>query len=318
MNYILDVDTGVDDALALAYACGLPNFQILGVTCVFGNVNMPQAVMNTKHVLHMLGREHGVYGGASYALNDSSYVQKRGGKVFHGENGFANLSVPKHHGESCTASEFIIEQAKIHGNDLCIIATGAMTNLANAIQMDATAMKDVHIVIMGGAFACAGNVSRTAEANIAQDPVAANTLFQSGLDITMIGLDVTMRVLLTRADIARWQKGNETAKMMYDLCDYYIGAHVLINAQAKGCALHDPLAVAVAVHPAFVKTIPCCLTVVEDGEEAGCVLLDVQAMNTQKRTVNIAWDVDERGVKQHFLETMHAVLHIGEEDENCK
>ena len=124
---------------------------------------------------------------------------------------------------------------------------------------------------MGGALTVCGNVSPYAEANISQDPEAADLLFKSGLPVTMVGLDVTLRTLFTKTDTQEWRElATDAAKAYADMVDYYIKAYEVTSPHLHGCALHDPLAVAVAIDPSLVTTFPLNLkTEVEGLHEVG-------------------------------------------------
>lgn len=306
MKLILDLDTGIDDALALAYVLGKP-VDLLGITTVFGNIDVSQAAKNTLGLLDLLKKSSvPVYQGAASALNEKQYQQKRGGKIFHGEDGLANLSIkPKSKKQSADAVAFILESAKIYQEELVIVATGPLTNLAQALIKDSAAMKKVkEIVIMGGALTVPGNVSPYAEANIAQDPQACSELFSSGIPIKMIGLDVTLRTLLTRQDISGWQSSNPKKQAYYQLLDFYLKAHERISPQLGGCALHDPLAVAAALQPDLLSYLPLCLKV--DKEQPGRTIVDQKAMNQDlPRNISVAVDVDTQRIKTDFLHTLN-------------
>lgn len=115
---------------------------------------------------------------------------------------------------------------------------------------------------MGGALTVPGNITPVAEANINQDPEAANKVFHSRLPLTMIGLDVTHRAVLTKDDTAIWRMiGTPAATNFADMLDYYIDIYLANQAYVGGCALHDPLAAAVAIDPSFVTTIDLDLKV---------------------------------------------------------
>ena len=146
--------------------------------------------------------------------------------------------------------------ANEYKKDLTIVAVGPLTNVAKAIQKDPQFAEKVgRIVIMGGAVLLPGNVSQLAEGNIYQDPNAANIVFTSKAKVTMVGLDVTMRTIFTKKKTQNWRNiGTVSAKKYADMVDFYINAYATTQPELNGCALHDPLAVAVAVDPSLVQT----------------------------------------------------------------
>ena len=193
-----------------------------------------------------------------------------------------------------SAVDFILRACQAYGADLSIVATGPMTNLALAIQKDLPTLKKVgQIVIMGGALTVCGNVSPFAEANISQDPEAADLLFKSGLPVTMVGLDVTLRTLFTRTDTAEWRAlGTPAAKAYADMVDYYIKAYEVTSPHLHGCALHDPLAVAVAIDPSLVTTFPLNLKTEIEGPSRGRTIGDNARLDDPATRTAVCVQVD--------------------------
>lgn len=312
MKIILDLDTGIDDALAIAYALGEEQAEILAITSVFGNINVKQASMNAAYTLQLLGHNNiPVYKGVEHSLDTTYYEQQQGSKICHGENGYGNLEVEDTaFCEDKSAVDYLIEAANTYKDELTIVATGPLGNIAAAIQKDKEAMKQIkQLVIMGGAFGVRGNVSPVAEANFAHDAVAADIVLRSGLQVVMIGLDVTLRTLLTRDDMSSWKQYGKAGSVYRELVEYYIQAYEKLSPQLKGCALHDPLAVGVALHPSLVKTYPLCLQVMTDKESLGRVVIDKEAMsNGTPRSCHVALDVDAQAFKQRMLQCIEKVF----------
>lgn len=305
VKMILDADVGVDDAMALAYALGSPQIDLIGVTGIYGNASTQTCVQNTLDLLSLLNREDiPVYAGASYSYSsDVVFQPTKGSRRIHGENGIGNITIPKSKKtvEKQSAADFIVESAHKYGKDLVIVAVGPMTNLADAVKKEPK-LKDLvgNIVIMGGALTVPGNVSILAEANIHQDPVAANYLFTSGTPITMVGLDVTLRTLLPKTYTQKWRElGTASAKAYADIVDYYIEAYLPM----PGCALHDPLAVAVAVQPDLVKTLSMFM-VVGTKEDWGRTIGDKTKLLEPNPNMKVAVDVDH----ERFVEDFNNVL----------
>nr|WP_268911920.1 nucleoside hydrolase [Latilactobacillus fragifolii] len=271
---ILDLDTGIDDALAIAYALGSSEVDLIGITSEYGNVLTERSVVNSQQILHLLGHpDIPVYLGAGHSTTTNDFSVLPISAEIHGQDGVGELHLTEPHPEMVTESavDFILRACQEYGADLSIVATGPMTNLALAIQKDLPTLKKVgQIVIMGGALTVGGNVSPFAEANISQDPEAADLLFKSGLPVTMVGLDVTLRTLFTRTDTAEWRAlGTPAATAYADMVDYYIKAYEVTSPHLHGCALHDPLAVAVAIDPSLVTTFPLNLKTEIEGPSRG-------------------------------------------------
>lgn len=274
IKMILDIDTGVDDSMALAYAIASKEVDLIGVVGTYGNVYTNQGVQNVLDLLHMLGRDDiPVYEGDDNAIYQDSFERLDISAKIHGQNGIGEVNLEKSPYEKQTMSgvDFIIESIHKYGLELTIVATGPMTNLGKALLKDPSiASKVGKIVIMGGALTVPGNVNEFTEANISQDPEAAKILFESGANVTMVGLDVTMRSVLRLSDTQKWRNtGSVAGKSYADIVDYYIHIHDEIAPYLKGCPLHDPSAVACAIHPEYFVTLPLFMTVVLDGPSRG-------------------------------------------------
>nr|WP_240353162.1 nucleoside hydrolase [Cohnella algarum] len=267
---ILDVDTGVDDALAIAYAARSPELRLLGLTTCFGNVPVDEATRNTLYMLEKLGVDAPVLAGASDPLKRK---RKEAVRHIHGEKGLGNVLdiEPKRRPDGRHAVDFIIEQVRGLPGQVTIVAVGPLTNLALAVQKDPGIVPLVgDVVIMGGAVRVAGNVSPYAEANIHSDPEAADVVFRSGLPITLVGLDVTLQTMLGRDRVDVWRrKDPELGGFLAEVTEFYIGFYETIHPGKGGCGLHDPLAVGVAVNPDFVTTEMLNVQVLLNEEELG-------------------------------------------------
>lgn len=271
IKVVLDLDTGIDDAMALAYALGSKEVELIGVTGTFGNVYTDEGVQNVLNILNMCKRnEIPVYAGESHAMTKDDFTRLEVSARIHGENGVGQVHIersPKSK-EAKSGVDFLIESVKKFEKELVIVTTGPLTNLAVAHQR-APEIKDLtgRVVMMGGALTVPGNCNAYMEANISQDPHAAKYVFESGLDVTMVGLDVTQRSILTHAITQGWRETGSIAGRTYaDMVDYYISQH---DAAVKGCYLHDPSAMIHAVHPEWFTTLPMHMTVTTEGEAEG-------------------------------------------------
>lgn len=184
--------------------------------------------------------------------------------------------------------------ARTYGPDLIYVATGPLSNLALALERDAAAMMSIgRVVVMGGALTVPGNVSAGAEANMASDPEAADAVLRSGRKLTMVGLDVTHRVVLTRRDIAGWTGSGTMAGCAFaSMVEHYIGSYEMNAPYLGGCALHDPLAVAVAIDPTLVGALGCNLRVDLLGEYRGRTICDERRLSDPDKSALVALTVD--------------------------
>lgn len=316
---ILDLDTGIDDALAIAYALGSPEVELIGITGTYGNVTVEQGVRNALAVTELLGHpEIAVYQGSPHARAADSFEVHDGTRFIHGRNGIGDVDIPDptRDVEDESAVDFIIDAVKTYGRDLVYVPTGPMTTIAEAIDKAPEIVNEIGaIVLMGGALTVCGNVSPWAEANISQDPEAADLLFRSGAPTTMIGLDVTLQTLLTYDETRRWRDlGTAAGTFLADMTDYYIRAYETTSPHLGGCGLHDPLAVGVAVDPTLVTTLPINMKVDVTGPTRGRTIGDNTRLNDPDKTMRVAVGVD---VPRFLDEFMTRITALARTTGNC-
>ena len=262
---ILDVDTGVDDAVAIALATTL-DFDLIGVTTVAGNVPVETATRNTLDVLAWLGRSDvEVHRGASRPLV-ASYLDAT---HVHGGNGLGGVELPLSAAQerSLAGPAFIIESAFAYGDDLTIVTLGPLTNLAIAINVRPEIVERIcKLVVMGGAYYTGGNVTPHAEFNFYVDPHAADQVLSAPWrDLTLVGLDVTHQTVFPRAT---WDRMSRDAHPGASLV-HAVMERTFTERGMSGFYLHDPLAVAVASDPTLVGGSQRTVSVVTDGEYRG-------------------------------------------------
>lgn len=310
---ILDLDTGVDDALAIAYALGSPEVDLIGITGTYGNVLMDQGLENDLAILDILGHpEVPVYAGIDHAQAKDDFQVVPISAFIHGDNGIGDIELAKSQRqvEEMSAVDFIIQAVHEYGKDLVYVPTGPLTNLSAAIKKDPSIIQEIgRVVDMGGALTVPGNVAPWVEANISQDPEAANDVFRSGIACTMIGLDVTLQTLLTYAETEKWRAlGTDAAKFYADMTDFYIKAYETTAPHLGGCGLHDPLAVAVAIDPTLVSTLPINMQVEVEGETRGRTIGDITRLNDPIKTMEVAVQVDVRRFLFEFMRRIGSLL----------
>lgn len=302
---ILDLDTGVDDALALAYALASPELELIGVTGTYGNVLVDTGVRNALAILELFGRtDVPVYAGITHASTKDSFEVLPVSEFIHGKNGVGEAVIPdaQRQVEEASAVDFLIESVREHGDDLVIVPTGPSTTIAAAIEQDRSFAENAHIIMMGGALTVPGNVSPVAEANVNQDPAATDALFRTAKDVTMIGLDVTLQTLLTYEETKTWHDlGTVGGDFLGVATDYYIKSYETNSPHLGGCGLHDPLAVAVAVDPTLVETLDINLKVETEGQLHGRVIADETRINDPIKTAHVAVKVDVERFLKEFM-----------------
>ena len=296
---ILDLDTGVDDALAIAYATAAPDVDLIGIVSSYGNNLIDICAQNSLKLLELLGQtDVPVYKGLSHSSTSDHFDVMQVSLDIHGNNGIGEveLPAPKQAVEDKSGVDFYIDAAHQYGKDLIIVPTGPMTNLAAALIGNVT--------FMGGALTVEGNVTEAAEANIHQDAEAANVVLSNpDLPLTMVGLDVTLRTLLTKRETQQWRDlGTAAGKAYADITDFYIDAYYNLNIDKNGCALHDPLAVGVSLDPSFVQTISLFMKVIYDGENYGRTIGNNAKLNDAHPNVKVAVNVDKDRYLQTFMD----------------
>ena len=303
---ILDLDTGVDDTLAISYALGSSEVDLIGITGTYGNVLLEQGIRNDLAITDLLGHpEVKVYPGLPHACKADSFEVLPVSAFIHGENGIGDVAIPDsdRKAETQSAVDFIIDAVNTYGKDLVYVPTGPMTNIAAALAKEPDIAQRIgSIVLMGGALTVPGNVDAWQEANISQDPDAADVLFRSGAPVTMVGLDVTLQTLLTYKETARWrQLGTAAGNFLADMTDFYIKAYETTSPHLGGCGLHDPLAVGVAVDPTLVTTLPMNMKVETEGATRGRTIGDEQRLNDPNKTMRVAVGVDVPRFLDEFM-----------------
>ncbi len=311
---ILDLDTGVDDALAIAYALADPEVDLIGIVSSYGNNLLDVCAENSLKLLELLGHtDIPVFKGLPHSCTTDHFDVMQVSKDIHGDNGIGDveLPAPSQALEEQSGVDFYIEAAHKYGKDLIIIPTGPMTNLAAALKKDPEIADLIgNVTFMGGALTVEGNVTPVAEANINQDPKAADEVMKSNLPLTMVGLDVTLRTLLTKNETKQWRElGTASGKAFADITDFYIDAYYNLDIDKRGCALHDPLAVGVGIDPSFVSTISLFMKVVyQEGPYYGRTIGDNAKLNDPNPNVKVAVNVDKERYLKAFMDRLNKLF----------
>lgn len=273
---ILDTDTGVDDAMAIILACRSPELDVLAVTTVSGNVPVDQCTANVRRVLAISHPQSFpvIAAGADRPLVKPPFNVPS----IHGPDGLGGLGdayfasyhdIAQIRPSDLTARDLIIDLVANYPDEVTLIPVGPLTNIAQAIQKAPKIMRRTkEIILMGGAVHVPGNIPPgAAEFNLYVDPHAAEIVLGFGLSVTMIPLDVTHQVRLTRELACReLSTARDTAaRFVWDACQRYMNFY-RDDQGYDGCYLHDPLAVGVAIDPSFVTTEEMCIYVETEGK----------------------------------------------------
>jgi purine nucleosidase len=245
--FLLDCDTGIDDALALALLLGHPGVELIGVGTVSGNTAAGQAARNTLDLLALAGRDDVP---VAVGAHDPLGGRYSGGAArVHGDNGIGGIALPRapRAPSPGTAADLLIEAARRHPGELRVVVTGPMTNVALALRREpglAALVRDV--TVMGGAVRVPGNITGHAEANIANDPAAAAEVLGAAWPVTLVPLDVTMRHRFGEPDRAALAAhGTALTAALAAMLVAYLD-HYETRLGERRVPLHDPLAAGIA------------------------------------------------------------------------
>ena len=251
---IIDTDPGVDDAMAIFFALCSPELEVVGLTTIFGNVHTELATKNALRLLEIAGRgDIPVAAGAVDALTGPF----EGPVPFvHGADGQGDINLPDPAGKALdiSAAQFIIEQLRAHPGEITLAPVGPLTNIALALRLEPRVAEWAdEVVLMGGNALAPGNASPAGEANIRNDPEAADIVFGADWQVTMVGLDVTLRVHMKPEDIAEYAThGNPMSDHIARILPHY-RRYFESNYEAKGIFVHDSSAIAYLLDPTLFK-----------------------------------------------------------------
>jgi purine nucleosidase len=319
---ILDVDTGIDDSLALLYACASPEMELVAVTCVAGNVDARQVAENTLAVLELAGRaDVEVALGREVPLVRALVTSPE----THGPRGigYAELPPARRPLSERHAFDLLIEEAAARDGELTLVTLGPLTNLAVAVLREPALPRLLRrYILMGGAYRSRGNTAPTTEWNIQVDPDAAKVVFSSfglpGLPTrpTALGLDVTERAKFTPEHLERLAaragcasdgstpdgRVNPIVRFIADALRFYMEFHSRYDG-FYGAFIHDPLAVAAALDPTLIRTEALTVDV-----ELGGTLTTGETVTDWRRTwgrppnLDIAVEADTATFLDRFVE----------------
>ena len=250
MPIILDCDPGHDDAIALLLALASPELDLLGVTTVYGNQTLEKTTANVLRVLELAGRSDvPVAAGSEAPLERELVVAAH----VHGESGLDGPALPPPTTEPASrdAVAWIAEAIRRAASPVTLVPTGPLTNVARYLAEHGTEGIE-RVVLMGGSIA-EGNMTPAAEFNIWADPEAAQAVFDAGLDVTMIGLDVTHRAVTAPDVQARLRKAGSIGVFVAELVDFFTVYHRETYGW-DGAPIHDAVAVAHLLVPGLVET----------------------------------------------------------------
>jgi len=305
---IFDGDPGIDDALALLYVLKSDNAVLRGITTVGGNISLDKTTQNALRILEITNNTHiPVARGIEKPLLREN---KSEGEV-HGRDGLgnSNLPIPKIKPIDDHAVDFIINTIMENPKQITLVPVGPLTNIAVAVIKEPR-LKDYvkEVVIMGGAVLTYGNITPESEFNIFTDPEAAKIVFESGLPITLVGLDVTMQTCLTPYHLDEiMEVSTPVTEFVKKIITHYMKFYKEVVG-IDGCGMHDPLAVAVAMDKSLVKTRRLFVAVETKGEyTSGETVADLRGSKegaVNPPNMDVCVEVDSDRFMQSFIETL--------------
>ena len=299
---ILDCDPGVDDAIAFLLAKQLPQLNVLAITSVAGNVGLEHTTYNALGLLEFLDWNIPVYRGASGPV----FRKRVEAAEVHGSNGMAGFDLPhtRREVEGVSAWDAIHQYAVEQQDALEIIAIGPLTNLAKAFLKYSDLPQLIkRIVIMGGSTD-AGNATPAAEFNIYADPEAADIVFCSGVPVHMCGLDMTMKALMTPAELDQVAAmGSKQAVFFRDVVQDIVG--FMRRLGIIGINMHDPAAVLYTADDSIFKAYPAGIRVETKGSiTQGKTVTDLFSDAKWHKNGFVAMDIDREAFVRQVFELM--------------
>ena len=262
---IIDTDPGTDDAIAILLALNSPELDVQALTVVPGNVTAAQGLKNALTLVSLANRcDIPVAGGAQHPLFQKLITAE----FWHGANGLADVPTPP---SKCTADprfgpDLIIQMVHEAPHQITLVPIGPLTNIALAIEKDPSIVPLVKEVILMGGSISGGNVNASAEANIYNDPEAAQVVFQAGWPLTMVGLDVGDKTLYGKPQLEQLQKTHGPQNdFIAGVFQFLLGLEVKYGS-GGGTPMYDPLAVAQAIDSTMLTTVPMHVDVETRGD----------------------------------------------------
>lgn len=292
---IIDCDPGVDDAIALLLAFASAELYLQGITTVAGNVPLSSTHANARKICELAGRLYvPVYAGCQRPLLRPLATAEH----VHGESGLqgVHLSDPRMPLQPKHAVDFLIETILTASEPITIAALGPLTNLAIALRKEPRIAEHIAELVMMGGAVTQGNVTPSAEFNIYVDPHAAHIVFTSGIQQTLIPLDITHQVLTTSQHLDAFRAMNTPiGHAVADLLAFY-GKAELERFDGKGSPLHDPCVIAYLIRPDLFTSEPLYVEVETQSEiTLGRTVVDVWRSTNIAPNVNVVRTVDVDG-----------------------
>ena len=303
---IIDTDPGVDDSMAILFAFCSPELKIEGLTTIFGNSGSAQTTENALRLVELAGHpEVPVARGAETPLLRPFTGM---GWMVHGRNGLGEIDFPKPKGtpDPRRAAQFIVDMIMENPGEITLVPLGPLTNIALAVALEPKITENVkEVVLMGGSAMGQGNASAVAEANIKNDPEAAKIVFDAPWPVTMVGLDVTKKSIMTPDYIEELKAAsNKFTDFIGQIVPHY-AAFYLEYENLVGFYVHDSSALAYVIDPSLFTTRKMHVNVETKSEvTAGMTTTDWRFKSPGEANVNVCVDVDNERFLKLYLDRL--------------
>jgi len=310
---ILDTDPGIDDAFTLNLAIKHPEIDLVGITTVFGNVHVETATENALHLAEFFGNPNiPVSEGAAKPYKRDTHLVA---DFVHGSDGLGNTGGLVNKSVNTkkidlSAPEFIVKTIIENPHEITICAIAPLTNLAKALDLEPKIAKLVkQVVIMGGAVFTNGNVTPVSEANIYNDPEAADKVFCAGWPITLVGLDITLKVILGEDFLERIKNKNKSGEYLHHISQFYKEFYDSRDSYG-GIPAHDPTALVYITNPELFECTIGPIRVATSGIAEGMTIISrhnkygMENAWTNIAPTNVCVDVNAEKVIQIIEENM--------------
>ena len=288
---ILDCDPGHDDAVAIMLAAINPKIELLGITVVAGNQKLEKTVNNALKVCNHLNLDVPVYSGMSRPMIREQLIADD----IHGETGldgpkFEELKIKA---EDKHAVNFIIDTLMNSDEKITLVPTGPLTNIGMAIRFEPRIIEKINrIVLMGGSYQL-GNMTPAAEFNILADPDAAHIVFSSGVQVVMMGLDLTRQASATKEVVEKIKSlNNKASKLFVDLMEFFAASQKNVFGWSAP-PVHDPTTIAYIIDPECIEVKPMfCEIELWSEKSYGRTLCDYFGILKKEPNVDVAVKLD--------------------------
>lgn len=284
---IIDTDPGIDDAVAIALAVRSSELDVKLITTIAGNVDVDKTTNNALKLMEFFNLDIPVAKGFSKPL----LKKLENAADIHGETGMAGYDFPEPSKKILPihAVEALRETILKSSEKITLVPIAALTNIAVLLSMYPEVKDNIDEIVMMGGSLSGGNTNTLAEFNIYVDPHAASIVFQSGVKINMVGLDVTRQAVLHHENSLKIKETGKVGEMFYSMFQHYRGGSL-----KNGLRVHDACAIAFLLKPDLFETKECYVEVVTEGAGAGALVADgaIKKNADKKPNINVCTQVN--------------------------